>query len=61
MRIRLAAADASDQNPDLPTFGKSHLLEHPQEIFRATFNHAFESHHDDPRQKEIAETNLGDV
>lgn len=61
MKIWLAAADASDQNADLPTSVKSHLPEHAQEIFRAAFNHAFESHHDDPRQKEIAETTLGDA
>ena len=47
-------------NTDLPTSVKSHLPEHAQEIFRAAFNHTFESHHDDPRQEEIAETTLGE-
>ena len=41
-------------NADLPSSVKSHLPEHAQDIFRAAFNHAFESHRSDPRQEEIA-------
>ena len=41
-------------NADLPASVRSHLPDHAQDIFRAAFNHAFESHHSDPRQEEIA-------
>ena len=41
-------------NADLPISVRSHLPEHAQDIFRAAFNHAFESHRVDPRQEEIA-------
>ncbi|MDP1700260.1 MAG: ChaB family protein [Aestuariivirga sp.] len=41
-------------NTDLPASVKSHLPEHAQDIFRAAFNHAFESHRGDPRLEEIA-------
>lgn len=41
-------------NDDLPPAVRNHLPEHAQDIFRATFNHAFESYAGDPRQEEIA-------
>ncbi len=41
-------------NADLPEAIRSHLPEHAQDIFRAAFNHAFESHRGDPRQEEAA-------
>ena len=41
-------------NSDLPASVRSHLPEHAQDIFRAAFNHAYESHRGDPRQEEIA-------
>lgn len=41
-------------NADLPASVRSHLPEHAQDIFRAAFNHAFESHRGDPRLEEIA-------
>ena len=31
-------------NADLPASVRSHLPDHAQDIFRAAFNHAFESH-----------------
>ena len=41
-------------NADLPAPVRSHLPEHAQDIYRAAFNHAFESHRGDSRQEEIA-------
>lgn len=41
-------------NADLPPALRAHLPEHAQDIFRAAFNHAYDSHHGDPRQEEIA-------
>ena len=41
-------------NISLPASVRNHLPEHAQDIFRAAFNHAFESHEGDPRQEEIA-------
>lgn len=41
-------------NAELPSSVRSHLPEHAQEIFRAAFNSAFDSHAGDPRQEEIA-------
>jgi cation transport regulator len=41
-------------NADLPASVRSHLPDHAQDIFRAAFNHAFESHRNDPRHEEIA-------
>ncbi len=41
-------------NADLPEAIRAHLPEHAQDIFRATFNHAFEAHRGDPRQEEAA-------
>ena len=41
-------------NEDLPPAIRRHLPEHAQDIFRAAFNHAFDSHRGDPRQEEIA-------
>ncbi len=41
-------------NADLPASVRSHLPEHAQDIFRAAFNNAFESHRDDPCLEEIA-------
>jgi cation transport regulator len=43
-----------ETNEDLPAAIRGHLPEHAQDIFRAAFNHAFESHRGDPRQEEIA-------
>lgn len=40
-------------NTDLPASVRSHLPEHAQDIYRAAFNHAFESHRGDARQEEI--------
>jgi cation transport regulator len=39
---------------DLPDRVRLHLPIHAQEIFMATFNHAYDAHRDDPRQEEIA-------
>ena len=39
---------------DLPASIRTHLPEHAQDIFRAAFNQAFESHRGDPRLEEIA-------
>ena len=39
---------------DLPPSVRQHLPGHAQEIFRAAFNNAFQSHEGDPRQDEIA-------
>ena len=44
-------------NADLLASVRSHLPGHAQDIFRAAFNHAFESHHSDPRQEEIRPSN----
>jgi cation transport regulator len=41
-------------NADLPASVRSHLPDHAQDISQAASNHAFESHHNDPRQEEIA-------
>jgi len=41
-------------NADLPSRVRDHLPEHAQDIFRAAFNAAFESHRADLRQEEIA-------
>ena len=41
-------------NADLPLSIRSHLPEHAQDIFRAAFNSAFDSHRGDPRQEEAA-------
>lgn len=41
-------------NADLPVSVRRHLPEHAQDIFRATFNHAFAAHAGDPRQEEAA-------
>ena len=41
-------------NAALPASVRSHLPEHAQDIFRAAFNHAYESHRGDPRLEEIA-------
>jgi len=41
-------------NADLPASVRHHLPEHAQDIYRATFNHAFDAHAGDPRQDEIA-------
>jgi len=41
-------------NANLPVSVRSHLPDHAQDIFRSAFNHAFESHHSDPRHEEIA-------
>jgi cation transport regulator len=41
-------------NADLPAPVRSLLPDHARDIFRAAFNHAFESHRNDPRHKEIA-------
>ena len=41
-------------NADLPASLRSHLPDHARDIFRAAFNHAFESHCNDPRHEEIA-------
>ncbi len=41
-------------NEDLPPSVRNHLPQHAQDIFRATFNSAYQDHHDDPRQEEIA-------
>ena len=41
-------------NADLPPAVTEHLPEHAQDIFRAAFNHAFETYRDDPRREEIA-------
>jgi cation transport regulator len=41
-------------NAELPSSVRSHLPQHAQDIFRTAFNHAFESHRNDPRHEEIA-------
>jgi cation transport regulator len=41
-------------NFDLPAAVRNHLPDHAQDIFRASFNHAYEKHRDDPRHEEIA-------
>ncbi len=41
-------------NDELPPAIRMHLPVHAQDIFRAAFNHAYESYSDDPRQEEIA-------
>jgi len=41
-------------NADLPPSIRLHLSEHAQDIFRAAFNNAFDSHRGDPRQEEAA-------
>jgi cation transport regulator len=41
-------------NADLPPSVQNHLPEHAQDIFRATFNHAWEEYASNPRQEEIA-------
>lgn len=41
-------------NSDLPPSVRSHLPEDAQDIYRAAFNSAYESHAGDPRQDEIA-------
>jgi cation transport regulator len=33
---------------------RAHLPPHAQDIFRAAFNSAYDEHHGDPRQEEIA-------
>lgn len=41
-------------NRDLPDSVRRHLPEHAQDIFRAAFNAAWDSHAGDPRQEEAA-------
>jgi cation transport regulator len=41
-------------NDDLPPSVRDHLPPHAQDIFRAAFNNAFETHFDDPEREEIA-------
>jgi cation transport regulator len=41
-------------NDELPPALRAHLPAHAQDIFRAAFNSAYESHRGDPRQEEIA-------
>ncbi len=41
-------------NEDLPLSVRNHLPQHAQDIFRATFNSAYQVHHGDPREEEIA-------
>ncbi|MGO4172858.1 ChaB family protein [Bosea sp. TAF32] len=41
-------------NMDLPPTVRGHLPEHAQDIYRATFNHAFASHAADAEREEIA-------
>jgi cation transport regulator len=41
-------------NADLPPSVRAHLPEHAQDIYRATFNHTWADHADDPRQEEAA-------
>jgi cation transport regulator len=41
-------------NSDLPLSIRGHLPEHPQSIFRAAFNAAFEARASDPRREEAA-------
>jgi cation transport regulator len=41
-------------NSDLPLSVRAHLPDGAQDIYRAAFNNAFESHKGDPRQEEIA-------
>ncbi|MGZ5889202.1 MAG: ChaB family protein [Hyphomicrobium sp.] len=41
-------------NAALPASVREHLPEHAQDIYRATFNHAFAAHAGDPRQEEAA-------
>jgi cation transport regulator len=39
---------------DLPSSVRNHLPHHAQEIFRAAFNNAYDSHRGDPLQEEAA-------
>jgi cation transport regulator len=39
---------------ELPAPVRSHLPIHAQQIYRSAFNHAWESHADDPAREEIA-------
>ena len=41
-------------NSELPPVVRAHLPERAQDIFRATFNAAYESHADDPDRETIA-------
>lgn len=41
-------------NSDLPASVRANLPWHAQDIFRATFNHAFDTHRGDPHCEEIA-------
>jgi cation transport regulator len=41
-------------NEELPSSVREHLPDHAQDIFRAAFNHAFDTHSGDSRQEEIA-------
>jgi cation transport regulator len=41
-------------NEDLPANLRDRLPPHAQDIFRATFNHALESHRDDPDREATA-------
>lgn len=41
-------------NSDLPEAIRTHLPDHAQDIFRAAFNAAWNSHAGDPRQEEAA-------
>ena len=41
-------------NADLPPSVQSHLPAHAQDIYRATFNHAFAAHAGEVRREEIA-------
>jgi cation transport regulator len=41
-------------NDDLPASVREHLPEHAQDIFRAAFNAAHQSHADDPEGETIA-------
>ena len=41
-------------NSDLPDSVRNHLPPHAQDIYRETFNNAYEAHTGDPRQEEAA-------
>jgi cation transport regulator len=41
-------------NADLPDRVRAHLPHHAQDIYRESFNHAWDTYRDDPRQEEIA-------
>lgn len=41
-------------NADLPERVQAHLPFHAQDIYRESFNHAWETYRNDPRQEEIA-------